>query len=310
MKKMLILVVALLTIPAMAAPTVTITCSVNGGARTVTVGYSSSDANLVRGFGLDLNVADGNNITAVSNLDPNYRIYPGQIVIVDGNVIDYNTPYPGPKVLVPSATVPIEMGSLYTTDVNYAGDPNLGYNKKPKKTGTLLKFTVSGTRSSNGTVTVNAARGGIVMENPDEDPNVTIPLCTWQITPPVDCLKQAVVPVAEWNAWVAWSKPNCWCYRRQCRGDTNGTAAFGVWVSVADFNLLKSAYNKADSTLAGVPNGICADLNHAPAFGIRVSVADLNILKSHYNRAVSRVPCCDADKNCTLDGDKYNFWTN
>jgi hypothetical protein len=73
------------------------------------------------------------------------------------------------------------MGSLYTTDANYYDpcDPNndSGYNKKPGKSGTLLKFYVGG--DCNYFVTENALRGGIVMEDPYEIPNVT--LCSGQI---------------------------------------------------------------------------------------------------------------------------------
>jgi len=303
MKKMLILVVVLLAVPAMAS-TVTITCSVDNTARTVTVNYAS-DVNLVRGFGLDLNVT-GATITAISNLDPNYRIYPGQIVIDGNDVTDFNTPYvPGS---LGQASVSIEMGSLYTMDVNYQSqNPDYGYKKKPKKTGTLLRFTVSGTTPVSGTVTENAARGGIVMENPNESPTVATPLCSWSIAAN-ECLKSTAAEYAVWSNPM-WNKPNCWCFRRQCRGDAMGTKV-GYWVSIGDLNILKSAYGKADTVLRNVTNGICADFGHDKV-GYRVSIGDLNILKSYYGKADTIARCCDLDTNCTLaSGDKWNFWTN
>ncbi len=173
MKKIILFVVLCMAVPTLAAvPNVSITCSVDGNE--VTVSYVT-DANLIRAFGLDITL-EGANIIELVVLDPNYRIYPGQIVIVDGNVIDYNTPY------VPSdlgdANVTIEMGSLYTMDPCFAGaDPNLGYGMQPGQSGDLLKFYVSG--DCNYAITENEARGGVVMEDPDVDPNVT--LCTGSV---------------------------------------------------------------------------------------------------------------------------------
>ena len=174
MRKIVLFIAALLfmAVPVMAAVSnVTITCS-DDDINRVTISYVS-DHNLIRAFGLDVTV-DINKVTKVVALDPNYRIYPGQIMIEEGNVTDYNTPYaPGD---LGDANVTIEMGSLYTTDPCYGpghgGDPNMGYGKKPGLSGDLLKFYVGG--DCNYVITENAARGGIVMEDPCEDPNVTI----------------------------------------------------------------------------------------------------------------------------------------
>ncbi|MFA5238506.1 MAG: hypothetical protein WC476_02185 [Phycisphaerae bacterium] len=102
--------------------------------------------------------------------------------------------------------------------------------------------------------------------------------------------------------WVAWSKPNCWCYRKQCRGDINGTLFLGKPVTQADNNILKAAYNLTDAQLALVVNGICADLNHQSFLGKRVTQADNNILKLYYNVTDALVPECPPDN--------INFWTN
>ena len=366
MRKIVLFIAALLfmVVPAMAVVSnVNITCVPDGNK--VTVSYAS-DANRIRAFGLDIDVV-GANITKLDVADANYRIYPGQIVIVDGNVIDYNTPYvPGD---LGDANVTIEMGSLYTTDANYASDPNAGYNKIPGLSGTLLRFYVSG--NCTYAVTENAIRGGIVMEDPNEDPSVT--LCSGSVVVgcivpnvvgntqadasaaiiaaglvvgnindvnggaatigtvvaqnPTDggrivtcgsavdinvasyCLDPVVTPAAEYNDWVAWGRPSCWCFKRQCRGDINGVKTV-TWVSLADLNLFRSAYTKTDTQLKGVANGICSDLNHTKTV-TRVSLSDLNIFRSYYTKAETSVPCCDLDKNCVLTtADKYNFWTN
>jgi hypothetical protein len=123
-----------------------------------------------------------------------------------------------------------------------------------------------------------------------------------------ECMKNTDPNYAVWSTW---GKPNCWCFKRQCRGDADGVKTGGVWVQTYDLNLLKSAFNKADTIVKNIPNGICADLNHAKTGGVRVQTLDLNILKSFFNKAESSVPCCDFDKNCIFDAnDKYNFWTN
>ena len=185
MRKIVLFVAALLfmAVPAMAVSNVAITCTADQNEVTVSYAVTGS-ANLIRAFGLDITVA-GANITEVDAVDANYRIYPGQIVIEDGNVTDYNTPYaPGD---LGDANVTIEMGSLYTTDSNYSGDPNAGYNMQPDQSGTLLKFYTSG--NCTYAVTKNVVRGGVVMEDPAEDPNVT--LCSGSVV--IGCIVPDVV---------------------------------------------------------------------------------------------------------------------
>lgn len=188
MRKIVLFVAALLfmAVPAIAAESnVAINCS-DDDVNEVTVSYVS-DANLIRAFALDINT-NGANITKVDVCDPNYRIYPGQIVIVDGNVTDYNTPYD--PCDLGDAKVTIEMGSLYAAN-------DLDFNHPPASSGDLLKFYVDG--GCNYKVDVNAFRGGIVMENPDEVPNVT--LCDGNIPPPPPpCTVPNVVDMAQADA--------------------------------------------------------------------------------------------------------------
>jgi hypothetical protein len=180
MRKSVLFITALLfmAVPAMAASTVTITCanSVVGDVNWVTVSYST-DHNLIRAFGLDITLtpSDGN-ITDVCALDSNYRIYPGQIEINDnGEVTDYNKPYSFSDINDANNNIAVEMGSLYTTDSNYSGDSNAGYNMIPGTSGTLLKFGYQ--NATAYTVDVNVRRGGIVMEDPCEVPTLDSPLC-------------------------------------------------------------------------------------------------------------------------------------
>ena len=285
MKKVLILLVVLLAVPAIAASTVTIPCT-DDGVDTVTVSYTT-DANLIRGFGLDLTVDSGATITGVTVLDSNYRIYPGQIVIVDGNVTDYNTPYaPGS---LGSASVAVELASLYTEDANYT-DPNYGYNMKPGQSGTLLSFTVNRPGDCNYTIAENAASGGVVMEDPDEIPNVGTPLCTGLMT---DCFPSGH---ADYGEWVTMSKPPSWCYTRQCRADAdNSTELIGkstYWVGLADLDIMVA--NWGDK--AGITSALQADFSHSSELigksTYRVGLVDLDILIANWGDKLGTPPDC------------------
>ncbi|MFZ0034285.1 MAG: PASTA domain-containing protein [Sedimentisphaerales bacterium] len=169
MKKIVLCVAALLfmAVPALATTDVNITSTVDGNKVTVSYAVTGSPLHLVRAFGLDITTTGGH-IVKVVPVDANYRIYPGQIVITNGEVTDYNKPYPAGQI--PGNNVTIEMGSLYTMDANYSSDPNLGYHKKPSLSGTLLKFYVDGACSYS--LAQNALRGGVVMEIPTEVPTV------------------------------------------------------------------------------------------------------------------------------------------
>ncbi len=122
------------------------------------------------------------------------------------------------------------------------------------------------------------------------------------------CMKTTATEFAQ---WVSWGEPDCWCYKRQCRGDADGIKTMIFWVAVPDLNLLRSAFNKNDAQLAAIPNGICADFDHVKTMIFRVAVPDLNRLRAYFNQPEAAVPCCDNDQDCVLDvTDKLNFWTN
>jgi len=127
------------------------------------------------------------------------------------------------------------------------------------------------------------------------------------------CMKP--IDTNEYNAWVQWGEPNCWCFKRQCRGDADGKKSGLYWVAGLDLTLLKAAISKADTVLKNITNGICADFDHKKSGLYRVAAADLTILKAYVSKPETSVPCCDKDQNCTLDcnipgGDRWYFWTN
>jgi len=152
MKKIIVLAVILFAVPAMAAVTITV---VDNGNSTASIQYSG----LARAFALDIQVDSGATITAVSGANASFNIYPGTIVINSSGVIT-NT---GSPIAPPSAKgalgglgtdgITIEMGSLY----------KIGTDPAPPSSGTLL--TIQTDKACCVTVTENAVRGGVVLEN-------------------------------------------------------------------------------------------------------------------------------------------------
>lgn len=306
MKKIIFaLVVLLMAAPAFAA-NVTITCVQSSDPCTpndVIVSFSNAGPNNVRAIALDIQLASSTaTICDVTCTNAEYNIYPGSIVIEDGEVIDEGTcacssSYPGTLAGIDTNGVTVEMGSLYVGEAN-----------APEQSGELLRITLCGCHGTDGVVpisiTANAIRGGVVMEDPDETVsltsngcNATIPDCA-----PPECMGPGHPDIDEWRAV---GSPDCWCYPRQCRGDVDATQEYGAyWVLLNDLNQFKTYFQQTN--VAGEP-GICSDLAHDIEYGAyRVLLNDLNIIKTYF-QAVS-VPCCDADQDCNPDNDTYFNW--
>jgi len=338
--KKLILVLAILFVvsPAFAVLDVSMRLDAND----VNIVYTGGDPNnLPRAFALKIELVAGTDpnivIKTIGDYKTNgestsasrgYGIYPARIVIdSNGNVTSWGSPLadscdPGGSLALPSKTIILEFGSLYV------GAPNA-----PDPCGILceLRFDCNG---STGDVNVRMTpevtyRGGVVFEDGNTAPYFTKTLrytpCI-AAQPPTKCLKSPAEGgnSVEYNAWVAWGEPNCWCFKKQCRGDSDGKASMGIRVASNDLTLLKRSLNKNDACLAtisylGVP-GICADYDHKASMGIRVASADLTTLKKFLNQVEVNVPCCDYNApgtapDCNLrpladPNEKYNFWTN
>jgi hypothetical protein len=121
-----------------------------------------------------------------------------------------------------------------------------------------------------------------------------------------DCLIGGIAGATEYADWVAWGKPNCWCYARQCRGNINGKKTGPSWINLLDLMLLSASFNKTDAQLALIPNGICADINHKKTGPYRVQLLDLQELAKYFNKSEAQVPVCDQPPLIT---GPYNFWT-
>jgi hypothetical protein len=240
----LILAVLLFAVPAWSE--VLITCSIDGD-NVVTVSYDASgEPNLVRAFALDI-VVSGADITDVNDeVSDYYYIYPGSIEI-DGNevtswgtiVADSN--YPG-TLSGPNAMT-IEAGALYTpTDDS---SPNA-----PPSSGDLFKFTMDA--AGTVTITENEARNGVVLTDPDLDPDVNAPGCGKD-----ECFSSSD---PNYQAWLDAGQPQCWCWKRQCHGDADGKAQGNIWagfwhVGTDDLNVLVAAWQVLEPADPPTPDG-------------------------------------------------------
>jgi len=247
MKKLvLVLAVLLVSLPAMAAVTITAECDGD----VYTVSYAT-DGNLPRAFALDIEV-DAGTIDAIGGLSADYDIYPGSIVIIDGEVNDPGSAecddaYPDTLGGTGTAGVTIEMGSLYAD-----GDP------APDTNGVLFTFTVSDTGATVD-VNENGIRGGVVMEDPEEDVTVIFDIGT--------CGGCAT-----------------------CAGDLTGDDM----VSLADLSAMVSILSAAGSPYqVPVTPGVddCGDLSDPP--DDMITLADLSSLVAILSAAGSpyQVPC-------------------
>ena len=305
MKKMIVaLAVVMFASPAWSTVTIT---AIDLGGGLVAIDYSSDDPVLVRAFALDISVDTGT-ITDISDfkigVDNNgYGIFPANFsryIIVDpstGEVSDWTvdsyTPVadgndPGALGGLGTSGITIEMGSLYETHA-------------PAKQGRLCTVTCSET--CNLSVTPNAIRGNVVLEDASE---AALNLNGATNVPVTIAETAAFAPLAHVNPcytgphpdqWEAVGKPGCWCASinpRQCHGDIDGRSEGqeNYWVSFNDLAILTEAFNKPLESLSG--NQICADLDHL-AEGpnqYRVSTNDLAILVASYKVAGGPAPDC------------------
>jgi hypothetical protein len=271
-----------------------------------------SEPNKVRGFGLDITVDNGAKIIDVNsypvyptNYVGKFWVYPGGIVISGGQVTDPNKPValstdPGALGGIDTNGITIEMGALYwpTGDNSPNAPPGTYAGGLWSQTGNLLRFKVD--KDCGVTITENAVRGGVVLTNPTLNPDVNSPGTNgkpkFQVKTEVvvDCLIGGIAHANEYANWVAWGKPDCWCYQYQCRGDINGKKTGPYRVQLLDLQLLAAAYLKSDADLAKIAGGICSDINHTKTGPYRVQLLDLQRLASYYLKSDAAVPSCDA----------------
>ncbi len=293
MKKIILtLSIVLLAAPAWADISITATDLGNG-----VVGIDYSGNQRARAFALDIMV-DAGAITAIGEFaigDDNngYGIFPAnfsRFINVDpetGEVVDWtaegytpiaNPDDPGALGGLGSNGITIELGSLYDT-------------KAPAMQGRLCTVTCS--QPCKLTVTTNAIRGNVVLENGSE---ATVNLSG---ATEVQVGESGISTFSGLNSsqWELVGKPRCWVSSvnpRQCHGDADGLSqsANKYWVSTNDLDILIAAWNKPLNQLTG--NQICADFDHLPQGQqqYRVSSNDLDILIANWQIADGPAPDC------------------
>jgi hypothetical protein len=104
----------------------------------------------------------------------------------------------------------------------------------------------------------------------------------------------------DYDEWLEVGEPICWCFSRQCHGDTDGKpqGKQQYWVSTNDLEVLIAAWNKPFNEIDGktvdkVPL-ICADFDHKAqgTQNYRVSTDDLDILIANWNQANAPAADC------------------
>lgn len=295
MRKMILaLVVVLIATPAWASVEIKLA---NEGGGVVAISYdASTEAELVRAFALDISVDTGaiTDVTDYVTGDDNggYGIFPAnfsRFITVDGQtgeVADWGaagyTPVAdgndtGAAGALGGSAITIEMGSLYDTQA-------------PGKTGLLCKVVTEG--AGQLSVTVNAVRGGIVLEDATQATMAPDPAVILLEVPDVCLASIPAGQVADYEAYkAAGADPSCWCEAYQCDGDADlkdSGVPFKYRVFTGDLNLLVSNWKAKIATA-----NPCADFDHKDSgvpFRYRVFTADLNILVGNWKKKDAALP--------------------
>jgi hypothetical protein len=122
-------------------------------------------------------------------------------------------------------------------------------------------------------------------------------------------LEQDCFPIChpDYDEWVLMGRPDCWCYPRQCHGDTDNQTEGGpktgyYYVHFNDLNVLLAGWDVREPAPPPIPSGpgivtctapngvpcVCADFKHDQEGGAktgyyRVHFNDLNILIASWN---------------------------
>jgi hypothetical protein len=286
MRKMILaLVVVLIAAPAWGAVSIELTDEGDG---VVAIGYDATgEAELVRAFALDISVSAGaiTDVTDYEVGDDNggYGIFPAnfsRFITVDGQtgeVADWGaagyTPVAdgndtGAAGALGGSAITIEMGSLYDTAA-------------PDTTGTLCKVVTEGAANATLSVTVNAVRGGIVLENAAQ--------ATMDPDPATVVIGGGVcVPSDQEADFLAFGSPDCWCAPYHCDGDADtdeqGFGSKKMRVGTNDLAILINNWGFNGTEANFDP---CADVDHkSQGFGskkMRVGTNDLTVLINNWS---------------------------
>lgn len=299
MKKMVLLAaVMMIAAPAMATITFAVTDNEDG---TFTVSYTSDAGDLPRGVAIKVDVT-GNDITGIvadsqlaafnANIDHLYS-NPGDDLDTPGqNALALDG---APGVFVSGHIAVISAGVLDTAGGQGAGPSS----SDPDGLITITTDMVAG-ETALVTLTADVFRGpGSGVVGSVIDSNLSGGGFVEQVitAPPEECLKETDPGYA---FWLAGGEPDCWCYRRHCRGDADGVMSGPFHVAMPDLQLLIPYFN-----VFGITDALCADFDHITAGPFRVGMPDLQLLIPWFN--VMDIPAGNVPECSMTD---VNFWTN
>lgn len=289
MKKLALLLVLAMAVPAMAA--VTFTADGDGSLK---IYYTADPGDNPRGVALRISLSDGatcgpDDVVAVN---PQFNTY-----------IDYAASNPGNFEVgqghpLAKAT---EAGALDAAASEFSvciGVLDEAGNQAPASDGgphLLVELNVSA--DCTATICADTLRGpdsgvvGSVLESNLQEGCIEVAVTAGA----VECMKTSH---PDYDTWVAVGKPDCWCYARQCKGDADGKAQVNGLLAVFtdDLAVFLNAYGKG--TLP--EGGICADFDHKAQVNglLRVFTDDLAIFLANYGKG--GVTECDPTH--------FNFW--
>lgn len=315
MKSLMAIMVLVMAVPAMAVVNFTATGTDDGSGK-FTIAYSTTDGDKPRGVALWISCSDGATAdvvatSAAKSWEPKFNTFIDWAYshpLEFGFTPDKQTGHPLALLSAPGALADVDAVSEFAVCMGVL-DNNGAQAPGPESTTNLVTIKLNKGTADQTTVTIraNTLRGpasgvvGSVLNSNLTNPEPLTCVVKFGV---VECVKATA---SFYNDWVAWGKPECWCYERQCRGDLNGLKdglVVKYWVSGTDLGLFKNGYAKNDAALKLVVNGICGDMNHT-ADGLvvkyRVSGTDLAEFKKYYAKADASVPACDLEPN-------FNFW--
>jgi len=289
MRKLALLAVLAMAVPAMAAVTFTAT-----GDGSLKIYYSAPEGEAPRGVALRVSLSDDavagpDDVVAVN---PEFNTYidfaasnPGNFNVGDGHPLAKAT----------------EAGALEAAASEFSicmGVLDESGNQAPASTGDdILLIELNVSASCTATICADTLRGpdsgvvGSVLESNLQEGCIEVAVTVTA----EECMKTSH---PDYDTWVAVGKPDCWCYAKQCKGDADGKAQVNGVLAVFtdDLAIFLGAYGQP--TLP--EGGICADFDHqAQVNGVlRVFTDDLAIFLANYGQP-GLTEC---------DPTHFNFW--
>jgi hypothetical protein len=282
MKKFIVVFAALVMVAPLYGDVIFTATDNSDGTCTIAYSCNAGETKGPVGLGLDVDVSSGPAITAVTGVDSFFDVFMDVAWDLEqtggsGFTYSYQNPQGSPvakkteqgEESLPSSSFALSMCGL--------GGETYGSLDNSPTSATVAILSNSNAGTTNGTISINAIRGGVVEkvaagENPQMANNLGSPLA-FTITPTAE--EDCYLGEADEAEWIAVGRPVCWCYPRQCRGDIDGilhggSGSSGYWrVGTPDIDKLANHFmvleagNPVGPSGPGVP-GDCSPGNRTP----------------------------------------------